>query len=256
MKGIICVSLVLSLFLCSCESNPEAFFSTDTSEPEVGQEVIFINNSRNSIRFEWDFGDGYISNEENPGHFFTATGPYVVTLTAISKSGLEDKATLALNVMIPTLLEIEVREYNAEYTVADASVILYPTISDWDAQKNMISEGFTDAGGIVVFSNLDPFVYYVDIWEKNHDNYALRGEDVGFVRTPEILPHKINRFTAWVDYVVHSTGKAKGNRSVVIKKLERKPVDKKQFTYDTLSDDWKVLFNRRAGQRKKVHLKC
>lgn len=248
MKRIIYLSLVLPLFLLSCESTPEAHFYTDTIEPEVGHEVLFTNDSQNATRFEWDFGDGYISNDENPGHIYTGTGTFEVTLTAISKSGLDDKATLTLEVMIPTLLEIEVREYYDEYTVPDASVILYSSLTDWDAQKNKVSEGFTDANGIVVFSNLDPFVFYVDVWEQDHDNYTLRDEDVGFIRTPEILPHKINRFIAWVDYVEHGKGIARGARTAIIKKLERKAVDKRHPEAGSGSQDWQELYNLRSGK--------
>jgi PKD repeat protein len=249
MKKIIYLSLILPFFLFSCESVPEAYFSTDNPEPEVGQEVFFNNDSRNAVDFEWDFGDGFISNEANPVHVYTGTGTYNVTLTAISQSGLDDKAYLTINVMIPTLLEIEVREYFDKYAVADASVILYPTLSDWEAQTNDIYEGLTDADGIVVFSGLHPIVHYVDVWEKNHDNYALKSEDVGFIRTPEILPHKINRFTAWVDYVQHTKGDSKGTRSLVIKKLERKAADIIQPENGTTTDDWQSLYNRRSVQK-------
>ena len=41
-------------------------------------------------------------------HIFTATGTYEVTLTVNSHGGHSDIASLTLNVMIPTLLEIEV----------------------------------------------------------------------------------------------------------------------------------------------------
>jgi PKD repeat protein len=174
MKRIIFLIIVILPFIISCESTPEAHFFTDTVDPDVGQAVLFNNNSHNANRFEWDFGDGYISYEINPIHIFTATGTYEVTLTAISKNGLEDQAVLTLDVMIPTLLEIEVLEWYDEYSVAGASVILYPTITDWDDQTNAISEGFTDADGFVVFSHLDPFVHYVDVWEQDHDNYDLR----------------------------------------------------------------------------------
>lgn len=238
------MSLVLTSFLFSCEQNPEAQFSTNTLEPVVGQEVYFYNNSHNGDRFEWDFGDGYISNENSPVHIFNSTGTFEVTLTVISKNGLEDKAFITLKIMIPTFLEIEVREYYDEYVVADASVILYPTITDWDAQKNMILEGFTDANGIVIFSNLDPFVYYVDVWETNHDNYALRDEDVGFIRTPEVLPNQINRFIAWVDYVDHGKGIGRGSRSAIIKKFERVSADKKQPSPDPNTENWQELYSR------------
>lgn len=250
MKRIIYFTLIMPLILFSCENDkpPVAVFHTDTTEPEVGQELIFYNDSHDADRFEWDFGDGYISNEPSPSHIFMATGTFEVTLTAISKSGMEDKSSLTLYVLIPTLLEIEVLEFFDEYVVPDASVILYPTITDWDDQTNKIIEGFTDASGKVVFSGLDQFVHYVDVWEQNHDNYALRAEDIGFVRTPEILPHQINRFIAYVDYVEHTKGVGREARSVVIKKLERKATDKRQPAVDSGSQDWQMLYNQRSGK--------
>lgn len=244
MKRIIYIFLTLTIILFSCEKNPVASFSTDSVEQVVGQPVNFNNNSHNSDRFEWDFGDGYASTESNPVHTFTATGSYVVKLTATSKSRLSDVTSLTLNVVIPTLLEIEVREYYSEDLIPDASIILYSSVADWDAQSNKVDEGFTDADGVAVFSNLDPFVYYVDVWEATHDNYALRSEDVGFISTPEILPHKINRFIAWVDVANHSKGVARGSREMVIKKLERVSSDKRQPVADGGTENWQELYNR------------
>lgn len=244
MKRIIYTAIVISLFLFSCESNPEAQFYSDTVEPSVGQEVFFTNNSRNARSFEWDFGDGYISNDEHPTHVFTGTGTYEVTLTAISKNGLEDQASLIVEVLVPTLLEIEIREYYDEYPVPNASVYLFSSITDWDAAVNQTNEGFSNEDGIVVFSNLDPFVYYVDVWEQDHDNYALRDEDIGFVRTPEILPHHINRFVAWVDFVDRGKGVERGARKVVIKKLERKSSDRQQPEAELWTQEWQDAYDR------------
>jgi hypothetical protein len=250
MKKIFYLSLLLPLFLFSCKSTPEAHFYTDTVSPEVGREVYFTNDSHNAKKFEWDFGDGFISNAENPSHIYTGTGTYEVTLTAISRSGLDDKAKLTIEVLIPTLLEVEVREYYDEYTVSGASVILYPTKADWTGQTNETTEGLTDADGIVVFSGLDPFVYYVDVWEKDHDNYMLAGEDINFITTPTILPHKINRFTAWVDYYPqHTKGEGSRARKVIIRKLERKATDKMQPSAVSDTEGWQQLYNRRAGQK-------
>jgi hypothetical protein len=244
MKRIIYLFLTLSILLFSCEKTPVASFSADTNDPIVGQPVGFNNNSHNGDRFEWDFGDGYTSNDVDPIHTFTATGSYDVTLTAISKGGLSDKAVLNLNVAIPTLLEIEVREYYSQAVVPDASIILYSSITDWDAQKNMVIEGFADADGVAVFSDLDPFVYYVDVWEKTHDNYTLRAEDVGFIRTPEILPHKINRFIAWVDIANHPSGVVSGRENYIIKRLERKAADMRQPAVVSGTEGWQILYNR------------
>jgi hypothetical protein len=249
MKRIIYLAFVLPLFLFSCESIPEAHFYTDTVTPDVGHEVFFTNDSHNATGFEWDFGDGFISNDENPVHIYTGTGTFEVVLTVTSKSGLSDNTTLTLDVMIPTLLEIEVLEYYNEYPVENASVRLYPTIIDWEDETNIESEGFTDVNGKAVFSGLDPYVYYVDVWEQNHDNYALKIEDIGFVRTPEILPHQINRFIAYVDTVDHGKGEGRSGRSFTIKKLERKFTEKRQPVVNSGSEDWQLLYNRRVNQK-------
>jgi PKD repeat protein len=248
MKKIIYLILLLPFFIISCEKSPVASFSTNTIEPKVGEEIVFNNTSGNADRFEWDFGDGFISEEASPIHVFTITGTYEVSLTAISKNGSEDKAVMTLNVVQPSLLVIEVLEYYKEYSVKNASVILYPSLADWDNQQKMITEGFTDNDGIVVFANLDPIVHFVDVWEQNHDNYQLRAEDAGFITTPKIVPQKIQWFIAWVDYVEHGKGEAKGTRKMVIKKMERKYSDKNQPFTLLRSKSWEELYKMRAGQ--------
>lgn len=248
MKKLVYISIFFSLALLACEKTPEARFHVEDSTPEVGQEVFFINDSRDAVEYDWDFGDGYGSSEENPVHIYTGTGPYDVTLTAISKSGDEDRAEISINVMIPTLLEVEVLEYFDEYPVANASVILYPTLTDWDNEANSVSEAITDKDGFGVFSHLDPFVYYADVWEANHNNYALADEDVNFIRTPEVMPNKINRFIAYVDKVASSKGS--GRRPVyIIRKFERKADGKSLETDGSGITDWKELYSRSVKAR-------
>jgi FOG: PKD repeat len=242
MKKIFYFSLILTLSLVSCQRTPRAYFTIDIAEPEVGQDVYFNNGSENANEYEWDFGDGYISNEVNPVHVFTGSGTFDITLTATSKSGLSDKAVMTINVMIPTLLEIEVLEYYHEYVVPDASVRLYPTLIDWENESNMESEGYTDEDGKVVFSNLGPFVYYVDVWATAYDNYQLKAEDVGFIRTDEIMPHKINRFIAWCDSVDHGKGMIRGDRNLFIKDIVRKAAERPQPVSGT--EDWKTLYEK------------
>lgn len=229
MKKILYLAILLPVFLFSCTKDPDASFFIELDKPKIGQEIFFKNNSQNAETYEWDFGDGFISNDKEPVYKYNLTGTYDVTLTAYNKKGVADKAMLTINVVEPSLLVVEVLEYWDEYPVAGASVILYPTLNDWDNQKNMIIEGFTDADGIVVFSDLDPIVHYVDVWEQNHDNYQLKEEDVKWIKTQPVVPDKIQWFVAWVDYVEHPKSSGRGERTMVIKKLERK-ADGKSFT--------------------------
>ncbi|MBW6501152.1 MAG: PKD domain-containing protein [Bacteroidales bacterium] len=244
MKKNICLILLLPFMLMACEKDPQAHFSATPGNPVVGEGVTFTNTSKDAVRFEWDFGDGWGSDEAHPTHVFTGSGTFEVIMTAFSKNGQSDKASLIMDVKIPTLLEIEVREWFEEYLIPDASVRLYPTLPDWENETNMESEGFTDKDGIVVFSHLKPFVYYVDVWEETHNNYALKAEDVGFIRTSEVMPNKINRFIAWVDYVGPGKGEISHDRSYVIRKLERKTADKPLSSTDPSDGDWKALYDR------------
>jgi PKD repeat protein len=239
--------MVLPLILFSCKrvpEAPEAHFYADLIEPEVGQEVFFTNDSRNADNFEWDFGDGFISDAENPSHVYTGTGKFDVVLKAYSHTGESDDAVMTINVKIPTLLEIEVLEYYEEVVIPDASVYLYPTLTDWESRTNVEAEGYTDGDGVVVFSHLDPIVYYVDVYEATHDNYTLKAENVDFIRTDEIIPHKINRFTAWVDVADHSKGGSAHDRTYVIRKLERKPDILPRTIVSATNDGWQELYNK------------
>ena len=248
MKKIFYFILIFSLTIVSCKKTPVAVFRTDTLEPEVGQAVIFYNESQDANRFEWDFGDGFISNETNPIHSFNSTGTYEVKLKAFSKSNLEDNAALTLTVLVPTLLEIQVLEYFQEYVVPDARITLYPTLVDWDNETNKITEGFTDQFGIAVFAGLQNADYWLDVLEQNHDNYALRNVDSTFVHVTQVIPHQINRFTAYVNYVQHTKGAVKGARSAVIKNLDRKTSEKVQPLFGTSTENWQELYNRRVNK--------
>jgi hypothetical protein len=222
MKRILYLTVILPILLISCEITPDALFSVDKPEPEVGQEVFFTNHSYNAERFEWDFGDGTFSKESNPVHIYTGTGSYQVEMKAISESGFSAKAYQTIDVRIPTLLEIEVLEFYDKYPVENASVLLYGTLADWDNERNSITEGFTDANGFVVFSGLGKYVYFADIWEAHHNNYTLRNENISFIRTSEIIPHQINRFIAYVDYVPGTKGDTIRDRKMLIKRIVRK----------------------------------
>jgi hypothetical protein len=248
MKKIFYFTLFLPVFLFSCSKDPEADFFIELDKPKIGQEIFFHNTSQNAETYEWDFGDGYISTEKHPVYKYNLTGSYEVTLTAYNKKGVADKALLILDVVEPSLLVVEVLEYWDEYPVEDASVILYPSLTDWDNQENMIIEGFTDEDGIVVFSDLDPIVHYVDVWEENHDNYLLKQEDLLFIMTQQIVPDKIQWFVAWVDYVEHGKG-TRGDRTIVLKKLERK-ADGKSYpgTYKG-PKDYEYLLNKSVKKK-------
>ena len=64
-------------------ANPEASYTyvMDSMNP---RRVIFTNTSQNADSYEWDFGDGNTSTEENPTHTYASDDFYFVELTAIN----------------------------------------------------------------------------------------------------------------------------------------------------------------------------
>ena len=233
---------VLPVFITSCSKKPEADFYVEISKAKVGSEVFFRNTSDNADSYEWDFGDGLYSRDKNPVHIYKTVGRYNVILTAFSKKGKESRANMLLDVVEPTLLVIEVVEYYELYPVENASVILYPTLRDWDNQTRAIVEGFTDDAGIVVFGDLARGIHYVDVWEQYHDNYQMRDEDPEFV-TAFVVPDKVVWFTAWVDYY-SDKGNSHGEKRMLIKKIEKREPPKEYRGNNNGEIDYEALLKK------------
>lgn len=78
----------------------EADFETEEEERCAEQAFNFENHSDagDEPSYEWNFGDGNSSTDENPEHAFEESGEYEVTLVATSEEGCRDTASKSLNV--------------------------------------------------------------------------------------------------------------------------------------------------------------
>ncbi len=70
---------------------PVAAFTSDPWCPVQlslpNTQVNFINESQNGVSYNWDFSDGFTSQELNPTHSFTGIGEFMVTLTVTNAEG-------------------------------------------------------------------------------------------------------------------------------------------------------------------------
>jgi len=94
---------------------PVSFAIADTQPVEVSIEasstivvlpnatIDFTANSANALTYNWDFGDGTSSDEQNPTHVYLQTGTYVVTCIA-SNGACSD--VLSLEIMVETTVGI------------------------------------------------------------------------------------------------------------------------------------------------------
>jgi len=75
----------------SVSASPIAAFSyTPTVVNVLGPEVQFGNQSVGATSWQWNFGDGFISNQQHPAHTFEDAGIFLVELIAINDAGCAD----------------------------------------------------------------------------------------------------------------------------------------------------------------------
>jgi len=60
----------------------------------IPAQITFVNKSTNADFYQWDFGDGYTSDDVNPTHNYTTNGLFKITLTAYSKNSCFTSITL------------------------------------------------------------------------------------------------------------------------------------------------------------------
>ena len=88
--------------LISINSAPQADFFLDEYEFSLSNDpVLFTDLSidNNIISWNWDFGDGNNSNEQNPSHLYTEPGIYYATLNIIDAYNCEDQITKEIKVL-------------------------------------------------------------------------------------------------------------------------------------------------------------
>jgi hypothetical protein len=219
MKKIGLILAILVIVFAGCEpiNEPRANFDVSQTTVETYQNVNFTNLSRNAYDYEWDFGDGYFANDYDATHQYTEPGIYTVRLAAYNHDFVDYSYVTIKVIDPPTVLNIQVLEYYQRYPVEGASIIVYPTYNDWLNERNKLLEVYTDKDGIAEIEGLEPGYYYLDVWEKDHNNYALADEDVNYIKTPYLLNGKTTYFTAWVDYVSSLKSKSLTRRGNILK---------------------------------------
>jgi PKD repeat protein len=125
------------------QPNATANFSPSTYLASLPNALVqFTNTSTNAVSYEWDFGDGIQSTVQSPGHQYTTSGDFQVTL--IADSQLCNSDTLVQEITVGFL---EIYEY-------DSTVLVYPIPFDDELFiHGIIPEEFRiiDAAGRLVY---------------------------------------------------------------------------------------------------------
>lgn len=131
--------------------------------------VSFTNASENSIAYNWDFGDGTFSMDENPTHTYTSTGNFTVTLT-ITNCG--KTSTFTQNIVINTLnrtdfeldnITIYPNPVNSILKLKNSVTVERVDLYDFSG-KMILGEYFTDNESIILdVSSLTNGIYFLKI---------------------------------------------------------------------------------------------
>jgi uncharacterized repeat protein (TIGR01451 family) len=157
--------------------------ATFTAESPVclGVPMLIDNTSVPGVppltTYEWDFGDGTTSNEEEPGsHLYDAAGSYTITLTACNTAGC-DEFSLVVEVLPLPL---------AAFTFsADALVVTFTNAST-DAETYLwdFGDGITDTVADPVHTYAAAGTYTVTLWAYNGCGVSMFEASVTVVETP------------------------------------------------------------------------
>lgn len=77
---------------------PVAEFDFDSNPICQNTDAVFINNSTTGMTYEWDFGDGNVSNAVNPTHQYAINGTYTVQLVVNSPFACSDTISKEISV--------------------------------------------------------------------------------------------------------------------------------------------------------------
>jgi len=80
---------------------PEASFRTNISLGNAPLSVQFNDTSKYATNWNWVFGNGDTSTEQNPVYTYLQAGNYTVTLEAINENGSSSSTTLILAKLLP-----------------------------------------------------------------------------------------------------------------------------------------------------------
>jgi len=100
--------IVLDVF--GCESQAEfTLNTTPVADFLINEYEFYLSNTpseftdlSNDINIEswlWEFGDGNISNEQNPNHLYNTPGIYYIDLTVIDQEGCTDNTTQTIQIL-------------------------------------------------------------------------------------------------------------------------------------------------------------
>lgn len=124
-----------------------------TSEICEGETILFEDDSYSAlgevVAWNWDFGNGIMSTDENPGDIeFTSAGDFEVTLSIVDAEGCDASETFDVTINPNPVADFSATEVceGTEMDLSDESTVSSGSVTDWDWD---LGNGQTDFGNNV-----------------------------------------------------------------------------------------------------------
>jgi PKD repeat protein len=223
LKFLIPAMVMLTFSACIIDrpyhEDVNACFTVSGSDHYVNEPVYFVNCSQYAYSYEWDFGDGFSSNQRNPIHTFSEPGNYQVRMTAYGDYDQED-FTDVISVGGSTDLDILVMFEGTSVVVPDCEVTLYGSYDDWLNFNNPLVSGYTNNNGVIVFTGLGPYVYFIDGYLQGEGNIYYSNDELG-IETAALVENTVNEYNIYLRQYTSTKGKRIGSEIVKIEKSSK-----------------------------------
>ena len=224
LKIIILLLLFTALNGCILDRTPDypevdACFTVSGTSHYMNEPVYFVNCSQGAVSYDWNFGDGFTSNQKNPTHTYTDAGTYQLSMTATGYDSYET-FTDVITVRGSTDLNILIMYIGTEDPVSNCYVQLYGNENDWQNLTNPVSDILTTGtNGIVVFSALSPVEYYIDAYKGVSDTSYYSNYLQGYATIP-LNENQINYYNIYVE-LLYNTGKRADRQKLIVKHIQK-----------------------------------
>lgn len=123
MNNLFILSIGLLTLLSCKKKKVQSCFEASHSEAFVDEIIQFDNCSKNTVKTEWNFGDGGSSEIQSPSHKFEDTGEYVVSLSEFDEKG--DNSTSKNSIQVYTLRLSKIKFEGINFNSLNFTISLY-----------------------------------------------------------------------------------------------------------------------------------
>jgi gliding motility-associated-like protein len=141
---------------------PEAFFETDTTQSCWPVTINFSNQSHFITDFEWNLGDGTMSNENIFSHTYDTPGSYTVTLNTDGWCGTQDTYDTIITVFESPVVDFDV---SPDTVMLPSQPIHCVNLSSDDSELYFwaFGDGGTSTDEDPVWQYLQPGTFYISL---------------------------------------------------------------------------------------------